>query len=208
MPVNSTLLQGYKRDLEKVEAQGKVEFDQLEMGYHIKDVAPVGSQVDLAATGTDEGVVTVFTSHFQLTTQQNWTMVVEGRRFPKMTSAVPKGSDAGKPKYWERYTVFANKGKGDRMRHIGTLKCELLYTDEATGLETAAGVEYLPITFTNGRFENLAGGHVKITYKEDGSREMVATAAMNKEDRDEHGHPYPPLRRLPPKAARFAKDRE
>ena len=54
MPVNSTLLHGYNRDLEKVNAQGKEEFDQVVMGYHVKDVAPVGSQVDVPATGAAE----------------------------------------------------------------------------------------------------------------------------------------------------------
>ena len=204
MPVNSTTLQGYKRDLEKVETLGKREFDQVVTGYHINDVAPVSALLEVPTTGGLSPVTQVFVSHFQLTPQQNWTMVVEGRRFPKMTSAVPNGSDAGKPKYHETYTWFAKRGQGERMRLIGTLKCELLYTDEATGLETADGVQYLPITFTNGRFQNLAGGHVKITYKSDGSRVMVATAAMNKDDREKNGEPMEALRRGEP---RLAKDR-
>lgn len=209
MPVNATLNANFKRDLEKVETLGKEEFDQVVMGYNVKDVAPVGSQLDVPATGSGEdAVVSEFNSNFQLTTQQNWNMIVEGTRYPKMASVVPKGSDAGKPKYYEKYTIFANKGQGDRMRLIGMLKAELMYTDEATGLETAPGANDFLITYGTGRFEGFKDGHLNIEYKLTGERVMTATAAMSKDDRVNHDHSHRPLRRLPPKAARFSGDRE
>ena len=206
MPLNATLNANYKRDLEEVERLGKEEFDQLVMGYNVKDVAPVGAQVDVPATGSDEdAVVSNFNSNFQLTTQQNWNMIVEGTRYPKMASVVPKGSEAGKPKYYEKYTIFAYKGKGDRMRLIGMLKAELMYTDEATGLETAPGTNDFLITNAIGRFEPFKHGHLNIEYKLTGERVMTATAAMAKDDREVHGHAYRPLRNISP---RYAKDRE
>ena len=132
-------------------------------------------------------------------------MVVEGERYPPIASARPKGCDAGKAKYYEKYTIYAYKGKGINTKLIGTLKCDAYYTDKGSGIYTSDSIQYYPVTLAVGRFEAFQGGHVRIKYLENNLRLVTVTAAMSRSDREKHGHAYAPLRNLPTK---FAKDRE
>ena len=208
MVVNSTFNHQFQSDAAEAERLGKEEFDQLVMGYNVRgDNAPVESSTSVPAKGSvPDAVVTSFLSNFKLTGRhRSWNMFVEGERYTPIASARPKGCDAGKAKYYEKYTIYAYKGKGSNMKLIGMMRAELLYTDEATGFETGPGIEYLPITNAIGRFEAFKEGNLKIQYNEDGTREMTATAAMPKTDRLEHDHALRPLRNLD--TGKFARDR-
>jgi hypothetical protein len=205
MPVNATNRSRALSDLENVEKNGKEKVSQLIMRYHVAERAPVVSQIDIPATGSTEGaVVSVFNFSTQLTDHEMWNLTVKGERFPPIASARPKGCDAGKAKFNETYVIQSNRLVGDRVEQTGQLRADKLYTDTGTGVLTSASTQILPIRDARGRFLRFAHGFLKITYKEDGSRVMVATATMNKTDIEKNGEPMEHLRNTTPM---FAKDR-